>query len=68
MALPIYGLFMQKVYADETLGYSQDLDFEVPEEYQNLCEEGDFEAISKETTIREETNKAEEDIMEGMFD
>ena len=67
MALPIYGLFMQKVYADETLGYSQDLDFEVPEEYQNLCEEGDFEAISKETTIREET-KAEEDIMEGMFD
>ena len=67
MALPIYGLFMQKVYADETLGYSQDLDFEVPEEYQNLCEEGDFEAISKETTIREET-KAEDDIMEGMFD
>ena len=67
MALPIYGLFMQKVYADETLGYSQDLDFEVPEEYQNLCEEGDFETISKETTIREET-KAEEDIMEGMFD
>ena len=67
MALPIYGLFMQKVYADETLGYSQDLDFDVPEEYQDLCEEGDFEAISKETTIREET-KAEDDIMEGMFD
>ena len=67
MALPIYGLFMQKVYADPTLGYSQDIDFEVPEEYQNVCEEGDYEAVSKEATIAEET-KVEEDIMEGMFD
>ena len=67
MALPIYGLFMQKVYADPTLGYSQDIDFEVPEEYQNVCEEGDFENASKEATIAEET-KVEEDIMEGMFD
>lgn len=67
MALPIYGLFMQKVYADPTLGYSQDIDFEVPEEYQNVCEEGDFESASKEATIAEEA-KVEEDIMEGMFD
>ncbi|MGL4412306.1 MAG: transglycosylase domain-containing protein [Bacteroidales bacterium] len=29
MALPIYGLFMQKVYADKSLGYSQSEEFEV---------------------------------------
>ncbi len=67
MALPIYGLFMQKVYADQTLGYSQDLDFEVPEEYQDVCGEGDLEESSITATITEET-KVEEEIMEGMFD
>ena len=37
LALPIYGLYMQKVYADKTLGYSQEEDFEIPEQYQNPC-------------------------------
>ncbi|MDL2245121.1 transglycosylase domain-containing protein [Parabacteroides sp. OttesenSCG-928-J18] len=37
MALPIYGIFMQKVYADKTLGYSQDEVFEIPEQYQDPC-------------------------------
>lgn len=37
MALPIYGLYMQKVYADKTLGYSQEEDFEIPEQYANPC-------------------------------
>ncbi|MEG1579670.1 MAG: transglycosylase domain-containing protein [Bacteroidaceae bacterium] len=31
MALPIWALFMQKVYADKTLGYSQDEKFDIPE-------------------------------------
>ncbi|MDR2232760.1 MAG: transglycosylase domain-containing protein [Tannerella sp.] len=30
MALPVYGLFMQKVYADKTLGYSDTENFDVP--------------------------------------
>ena len=30
MALPIYGLFMKKVFADRTLPYSQDVRFEFP--------------------------------------
>ena len=30
-ALPIFGLFMRKVYADKTLGYSETEDFTVPE-------------------------------------
>lgn len=37
MALPIYGLFMQKVYADKTLGYTEDEGFEIPEEYADPC-------------------------------
>ena len=37
MALPIYGLYMQKVYADKTLGYSQEEDFDIHEQYQNPC-------------------------------
>ena len=36
MALPIYGLFMQKVYADESLGYSQEETFNIPEDF-NPC-------------------------------
>jgi penicillin-binding protein 1A len=39
MALPIYGLFMQKVYADHTLGYSETEDFDVPPQYANPCME-----------------------------
>lgn len=31
MALPIWGLYMKKVYADKSLGYSQDDTFEIPE-------------------------------------
>ena len=33
-ALPIFGLFMQKVYADKTLGYSETEVFAVPENIQ----------------------------------
>ena len=28
---------MQKVYADKTLGYSQEEDFDIPEQYQDPC-------------------------------
>jgi len=31
MALPIFALYMQKIYADEELGYSKDEQFDVPE-------------------------------------
>lgn len=33
MALPIFGLFMQKVYADPSLGYSETETFDVPEDF-----------------------------------
>lgn len=37
MALPVFGLFMQKVYADRTLGYSPTEAFDVPAEYADPC-------------------------------
>ncbi|MDR1919615.1 MAG: transglycosylase domain-containing protein [Tannerellaceae bacterium] len=37
LALPIYGLFMQKVYADPTLGYSETEAFDVSGKYANPC-------------------------------
>ena len=33
VALPIWGLYMNKVYADETLPYSQDEKFDIPENF-----------------------------------
>lgn len=33
MALPIWSLYMQKVYADPDLGYTQDEEFDVPETF-----------------------------------
>ena len=33
MALPIYALYMQKVYADKQLGYNEDAIFDMPEGY-----------------------------------
>ena len=38
MALPIYGKFMQKVYADPTLPYKQDAKFTFPRQCQPLRE------------------------------
>ena len=32
IALPIFGLYMNKIYQDTTLGYSQNEQFEIPEE------------------------------------
>ncbi|MDR2534289.1 MAG: transglycosylase domain-containing protein [Tannerellaceae bacterium] len=37
MALPIYALFMQKVYADKSLGYSETENFMIPPQYANPC-------------------------------
>ena len=36
MSLPIYGLYMQKVYADKTLPYNQDETFDIPDGF-NPC-------------------------------
>ncbi|MDE5585047.1 MAG: penicillin-binding protein [Muribaculaceae bacterium] len=57
-ALPVYGLYMQKVYADKTLPYSQEAKFEFP---------SDFDACRGEVwTGGHEEVQAES--VEGIFD
>lgn len=58
MALPIYGLYMSKVYADKSLPYSQDVKFDFPSHIA-LCDDN-----AKEETF-EDTS---ESSIEGIFD
>ncbi len=60
MALPIYGRFMSKVYADQSLPYSQSTHFTFPADL-NLCEKEYYGEFSEETTSAEES-------IEGVFD
>ena len=48
-ALPIYGLYMQKVYADKSLGYTEQENFEVPEEYSDPCGNNSSEGSARST-------------------
>ena len=56
MALPIYGKYISKVYADPTLPYSQDAVFEFPAGL-NLCA-SDFAPVEEEETIEESISGA----------
>jgi len=46
-ALPVWALFMKKVYADPSLGYSQDEKFDIPEDF-DLCE-SELDGLSEGT-------------------
>lgn len=61
MALPIYGRFMSKVYADPTLPYRQDEDFPYPTF--DLCER-EFIGAAEDDPDRQ----ADEASIEGVFD
>lgn len=58
MALPIYGKYMSKVYADESLPYSQDVTFNFPEDI-SLCEK---------ENLGDEFDETEDASIEGIFD
>ena len=58
MALPIYGKYITKVYADSTLNYSQQSKFKFPAGL-NLCE-NDF--------MPDETEETVEETISGAFD
>ena len=62
MALPIYGLFIQKVYADPTLGYTQTEDFIVPPEFSDPCK-----GSTNSSNSAEQAGEYEE-IIEGIFE
>ncbi len=57
MALPVWGLYMQKVYADKALGYSQEETFQIPEGF-DPC--GDILDAASNTT----SNEGLDDIFE----
>lgn len=61
MALPIYGLFMKKVYADKSLHYSQDAAFSFPADL-DLCYKEYF------GVAQDVDENAEEASFEGVFD
>ena len=63
MALPIYGLFMKKVYGDKSLPYSQSTKFEFPADI-DLCEKEYF----GEEDLSDADNNATETSIEGIFD
>ncbi|MCM1521228.1 MAG: transglycosylase domain-containing protein [Muribaculaceae bacterium] len=64
MALPIYGRFMKKVYADPSLNYSQNTKFDFPDNV-NLCEK---EYYGEYTNTVDRDSDAEESSLEGVFD
>jgi len=57
-ALPVYGYYMQKVYADRKLPYSQDARFQFPADF-NPCG-GEFVESDADSTVEETT--------EGIFE
>ena len=59
MALPIYGKFISKVYADPDLHYSQNARFEIPEGI-NICD--------GEAPVQEEKPEIIEETISGAFD
>lgn len=72
VALPIYGLYMNKVYADESLPYSQDEIFDLPK-YYDPCSNARLSVDEDEETVEgldEELSDAgnEEDASENLFD
>ncbi len=58
-ALPIYGLYMQKVYADPKLPYSQDRRFEFP---------ADFNACAGEVIVDSGLGDGTDETVEGIFE
>lgn len=59
MALPIYGEFMKKVYADKSLNYSQTEDFDFSKNL-NPC--------ADQNTFVDDANNQEQEVIEGIFD
>ena len=41
MALPIWAYYMKKVYRNKDLGYSPDVDFDIPENFNSCVKEVD---------------------------
>ena len=60
MALPVYGKFISKVYADPSLPYKQDVTFKFPSNI-DLCHKEYYGEFIDENDVSEES-------IEGVFD
>ena len=50
MALPIWTKYMNKVYADKTLGYDETETFQLPPDYDPCADNGEvYEAVEEPT-------------------
>ena len=58
VALPIWGLYMNKVYADETLPYSQDEKFDIPENF-DPCGSSRLVSLSADEEEEEDIDDSE---------
>ena len=67
MALPIWGIYMNKVYADKTLPYSQDEKFDIPEDF-DPCDNNLFPAEDGEESTGVVIQVTEESNTEEGFD
>ena len=47
MALPIFAYYMQKVYANQSLGYSEDEHFEIPANFDPCSVVDDMEPVGE---------------------
>ena len=66
-ALPLYGLYMQQVYKDPALPYTQDIKFQFPKGY-NPCAGEIFMGGGGGGGHVEEVSEADDGVMEGVFD
>ena len=68
MALPIYGLYMQKVYKDKSLPYNEEEVFDIPEDF-DPCRSKFLMPADEETVDETEDGDAvaEEDASDGFI-
>ncbi|MCR5679604.1 MAG: transglycosylase domain-containing protein [Prevotella sp.] len=66
MGLPVYALFMKRVYADESLGYSQSEKFDIPSSFDPCYSEDNMEVVDEE--MEEKLMEEEEEGSESIID
>lgn len=67
MAMPIFGIFMNKVFADKTLGYSQQTKFDIPSGI-NLCPGGGNVHLDPSISASDSGGGGSEEGFDSFFD
>ena len=71
MALPIWGMYMSKVYADKRLPYSQDETFDIPEDFDPckslLLQKEEEEELVPVLNMGDSSEDKEDDDEDGGF-